>query len=231
MEFFNGEFVMIRKLSLFGVVLLLCCSSAFASVEDLTFLKVKRNKSIVLRNCELFEEVKSVAISDGGRTVALSKNMERNGVRLKKKYLYFACGFNEVGEVKIFAKKRESQAPVELKLPLKGFKKRGKYSCQGYRSSSDGGMGWLHKPVSDSTGSIVNLFPTSDRPGACRYERSDGSLITDGRNYGRGNGNREHIRPASGGRCSSFPSNTVLNCSISGKRICYRIPNPCQRYD
>lgn len=222
---------MIRKLSLFSAVFLLCYSFAFAAVEDLTFKKVKRNKRVVLQNCELFDEVASVIISDGGQTVALSKNMKRQGRRLRKKYRYFACGYNDLGEVKIFAKKRVAQAPVELKLPLKGFKKQGKNSCQGYRSSSDGGMGWLHKPVSDSTGSIVNLFPTSDRPGACRYERSDGSLITDGRNYGRGNGNREHIRPASGGRCSGFPSNMVLNCSISGKRICYRIPNPCQRYD
>lgn len=222
---------MIKSLSVFSVVLFLSCSFAFAAVEDLSFKKVRRNKNIVLKNCELFSGVTSVTIKDGGQAIGLSKNMKRNDRILRKKYSYFACGLNDISQVKIYAKRRATQTPVELNLPLKGFKKRSKYSCQSYRASTDGGMGWLHKPVSDSTGSIVNLFPTQDRPSSCRYEQSNGSLITTGYHSGRGNGNREHIRPANRSRCSSFPSNLVVNCSIGGKRVCYKVPNPCQRYD
>lgn len=103
--------------------------------------------------------------------------------------------------------------------------------CAVKRSLSDGPGGWLHKPVSDNTGSIVNLFPAHEDPSDCRYLNPQGEVIQDAHYTGRSNPNRPTWRPAAGGRCSSFPPNTVVSCIINGQRNCWTIPDPCQRYD
>lgn len=221
---------MFRKSLLCSVALVVCTTSAIAQ-EELNFKKVQRNRNIVFRGCELFDDVQSVTIRNGGESILLSKNMKRGAYRLRNKFNYFACGLDSKQQTRIFVKKRLSQKATALRLSLKRFPKGGINSCSSFRASTDGPMGWLHKPVSDSTRSIVNLFPSSDRPTSCRYERSNGSLITNGYSSGIHNGFRTHIRPQGGGSCSRFPANMVLNCSIGGRRVCYRIPNPCQRYD
>jgi hypothetical protein len=103
--------------------------------------------------------------------------------------------------------------------------------CQVMRPLTDGFGGWLHKPHSDSTGSVVNLFPANENPVDCRYERANGTLFREAYNSGRSNGNRSTWRPVGGGSCSGFPKNTIVSCKISGKRNCWKIPDPCTRYD
>jgi len=110
-------------------------------------------------------------------------------------------------------------------------KKKKNKKCRVKRRIFDGPGGWLHKPVSDSTGSIVNLFPSNESPSACRYETKTGRVIRQAFSSGRTNGNRETIRPAGGGSCSGFPNNMVVSCKIGRKRHCWKIPDPCNRYD
>lgn len=104
-------------------------------------------------------------------------------------------------------------------------------ACQQIRDHVDGANNYLHKPVSESTHSVVNLFPPSERPSDCRYENTAGDLYSPGYWAGIHNGNRVHIRPTSGGSCRNFPSPLVLNCDIGGIRVCRIMPNPCVRYD
>jgi len=103
--------------------------------------------------------------------------------------------------------------------------------CQDRKPVTDGGGNWLHKPVSDSTHSIVDLFPSSQSPSDCRYERTSGKKVADAYSSGRTNGNRSTWRPRGNGWCSTFPKPLVLNCKINGKSTCRTIPDPCNRYD
>ena len=106
-------------------------------------------------------------------------------------------------------------------------------ACGGkVRKNSDGGLGgWLHKPHSDNTGSIVNLFPSEDSPSGCGYYKKSGKKFMDALSTGRANGNRVHVRPVQNLSCSSFPRNMYLACKVNGRRLCYNIPDPCNRYD
>ena len=104
--------------------------------------------------------------------------------------------------------------------------------CQVERDINDGvGSGFLHKPVSDSTGSIVNLLQTGEFPTSCRYETDAGQVYRDAFFASIHNGNRVHYRPVGGGSCSIFPEPLVLSCELNGRRNCWRIPDPCKRYD
>ena len=62
-------------------------------------------------------------------------------------------------------------------------------SCDSFRSTTGG---YVHKPVSESTHSVVNLFPVGERPSNCRYEDSSGNVFTTGYYAGIHNGNRVH---------------------------------------
>jgi len=104
-------------------------------------------------------------------------------------------------------------------------------SCDVTRASSDGQGGYVHKPVSDSTGSIVNLLPSSDDASSCRYESASGRVVRQAFTSGRTNGFRETWRPVGGGSCTSFPRNMRFSCQIGRRRVCYRIDNPCERDD
>jgi hypothetical protein len=103
--------------------------------------------------------------------------------------------------------------------------------CGKYQGLNDGMGGWVHKPVSDSTHSIVNLVPSSLNTTSCRYEQTNGKKVRDAYTSGRTNGNRPTWRPVGGGGCSSFPNNLVFNCTVDKKTMCWKIPDPCQRYD
>lgn len=104
-------------------------------------------------------------------------------------------------------------------------------SCDVQRGLSDGPLGWLHKPVSESTGSVVNLFSPGDRPQNCQYERKDGSVFTGAYFSGNTNPNRPTWRPNNVTRCSNFPSPLVVACQVGGRKTCWTVPNPCVRYD
>lgn len=101
-------------------------------------------------------------------------------------------------------------------------------NCDSFRGT---GGGFLHKPVSESTHSVVNLFPVGERPSDCRYENASGEVSSSGFYAGIHNGNRVHIRPTRGGSCGSYPSPLILNCKHGNQRICRRMNNPCARYE
>lgn len=103
--------------------------------------------------------------------------------------------------------------------------------CEVFRDVIDGGYGWLHKPVSESTGSVVNLFPSGERPTACRYERADGSVFQDAFLSSYSNPDRATWRPVNGGRCATFPKPLIVSCALNGKKQCWEVEDPCQRYD
>lgn len=103
--------------------------------------------------------------------------------------------------------------------------------CQKFAKNVDGPGGFVHKPVSDSTGSIVDLFPSNQDPNNCVYLNKNGRKLASGFSSGRTNGFRETIRPSGGGSCSSFPKPLILRCSIDGKRVCHKIKQPCERFD
>ena len=228
---------MLKKIVLPFIVLVACTAGNVLAEEELQFHRARPGRNIILRDCQLFNRVRRVGILNGGESIALSRNVRRGTFRLRRRFRFFACGQDDNEQVRIFVKRRADQEPRMLRLRIRHFPRTqsgggsSSTTCRIYRPNRDGPGGWLHKPVSDSTRSIVNLFPPQDRPTNCRYERSDGSLFTTGYSSGRHNGNREHIRPQGGGSCSRFPANMVLNCNIAGTRVCYRIPNPCVRYD
>jgi hypothetical protein len=104
--------------------------------------------------------------------------------------------------------------------------------CSINREISDGvSHGFLHKPISDTTGSIVELLPKGEIPDSCRYENTAGQLVKETYFSSIGNGDRAHYRPVGGGSCSSFPAPLRFSCSINGIRNCWTIPKPCVRYD
>ena len=107
-----------------------------------------------------------------------------------------------------------------------------KSSCEIQRGLTDGPGNWLHKPVSDNfPNSIVNLFNPSDDPSSCRYEDITGEVYTEARFTGYSNPNRPTWRASNGANCGDFPKPLVVGCIIKGKKNCWTIPNPCQRYD
>lgn len=99
------------------------------------------------------------------------------------------------------------------------------------RDITDGGGNWLHKPVSESTGSLVNLFNPNDGVQDCSYENISGETISTAYFSGNTNPNRPTYRPNAGGRCSSYPSPLVVTCKVRGEKHCWTIPKPCTRYD
>ena len=104
--------------------------------------------------------------------------------------------------------------------------------CAINRDIQDGtGYGFLHKPISDTTGSVVNLLPRGEIGDGCRYEDASGQLFRETYFSSIGNGDRAHYRPIGGGSCSGFPAPLTFSCSINGIRNCWTMPNPCVRYD
>lgn len=107
-----------------------------------------------------------------------------------------------------------------------------KSKCDVTRDNSDGGLGgWLHKPSGDHTSSPVNLLPSEDNASSCLYETKAGKFVTQLTYTGRANGNRQHFRVPGSPSCGSLPNNLVVRCSISGRQVCYNVPDPCNRYD
>lgn len=104
-------------------------------------------------------------------------------------------------------------------------------ACSISREIRDGSGNWLHKPVSDSTGSVVNLFHPSDVASSCRYESQSGEEFQKMYFTGNSNPDRPTWRPERGGSCKSFPKPLVVSCLISGVKNCWNIPDPCVRYD
>lgn len=103
--------------------------------------------------------------------------------------------------------------------------------CAINRDIQDGPNGFLHKPISDTTGSVVNLLPRGEIGDGCRYEDASGQLFRETYFSSIGNGDRAHYRPIGGGSCSGFPAPLTFSCSIDGIRNCWTMPNPCIRYD
>ncbi len=107
----------------------------------------------------------------------------------------------------------------------------GNNNCDFNRLINDGPDGWLHKPVSDSDGKIVNLTKTSDYPATCRYENPNGSLFRAAYLSSFSNPDRPTWRPIGGGGCREYPDNLIFACQIKSKKYCWNIPDPCSRYD
>ncbi|MEZ4754920.1 MAG: hypothetical protein R3A13_11555 [Bdellovibrionota bacterium] len=215
-------------LSLTTIIFLIASSSVLAQ-ENLNYKKIKRKRPLKI-NCAVVTGAKFVKVLKKGTKVALQPKFKKTPLALGTKYRFFACGTNESLATVLYAKQTAASTPVELSFALDDFKKQTN-ACKNKQDVTDGNQGYLHKPVSDSTGSIVNLFTKGQRPSSCVYKTSKGKKITSGVFSGIQNGDRVHIRPANRARCSQFPKNLILECTLNGKRACWQHKNPCQRYD
>ena len=214
--------------ALTAVILLITSSNVFAQ-QELNYKKIRKKRPLKIV-CAVVAGAKFVKITKKGTKIALPAKKNKKPMKLGAKYRFFACGTNDNGATVLFAKATAESIPVELSFALSDFKKQTS-ACKNKQKVNDGAQGYLHKPVSDSTGSIVNLFKRGQRPSNCVYKTSKGKKITTGNYSGIHNGDRVHIRPANNARCSQFPSNLILECSLNGKRACWQHKNPCSRYD
>jgi hypothetical protein len=92
----------------------------------------------------------------------------------------------------------------------------------------DGGEGFLWKPVSDTTGTVAVLLPSSMRLTKVRIIKNN--VIIENLSYGgNGNGNRDHWR--SGRRYNTFDDNVTVIGTGGGVNYCWLIPDPSKRID
>ena len=104
--------------------------------------------------------------------------------------------------------------------------------CQVNKPIRDGARtGWLHKQKADGRPSMVNLFPANLSPKGCIWYSKNKKKITGTWDYRRTNPNRVTIRPKNNWVCQRFPNNITLRCNVNRKRTCWKIPEPCNRYD
>lgn len=98
------------------------------------------------------------------------------------------------------------------------------------RSPRDGNEGFLWKPISETTGKLVILFPSALTGKIDSVKLVFGSSEEFGRSGGVGNGNREHFRFQNPG--PSYPDNTkVVAILKAGCVISYTIPDTSVRLD
>jgi hypothetical protein len=98
------------------------------------------------------------------------------------------------------------------------------------RSPRDGIEGFLWKPISDTTGKLVVLFPSALTGKIDSVKLVFGSSEEFGRSAGVANGNREHFRFQNPGK--SYPNNTkVVAILKAGCVINYTIPDTSVRVD
>ena len=103
-----------------------------------------------------------------------------------------------------------------------------KDDCDVNRKNSDGFGGFLYKGVADVGHMVVVLFPAGQNPNGCRLESKAGKKLSDFSYNGTSNPDRPTWR---GGYCQSMPENSVLKCQYGKKTHCWKIPEPCGRYD
>ena len=104
-------------------------------------------------------------------------------------------------------------------------------ACEVNREISDGWGGWLHKGRSDVNPSMADLFRAEEDPQQCRYEDTGGKLFVEAFFNGRANPDRPTWRPVGLPSCTQFPKPLVVACLENGKKNCWRVPDPCGRYD
>lgn len=98
------------------------------------------------------------------------------------------------------------------------------------RSPSDGNEGFLWKPVSETTGKLVVLLPSSLTGKISSVKLVKDSLDETGRLSSVANGNREHYRFEKAG--SGYPDKTKVVVSLkAGCTISYTIPDTSERWD
>ena len=107
-------------------------------------------------------------------------------------------------------------------------------SISGSSSSSGGGEGFLWKPVSDSNGKLVVLFPpnlTGEIVSAGIYSKEPASyenMIEEGKFSGDGNGGRSHFRFAKPG--SAYPDGVIVVAQLKdGSQATFKIGDSSSR--
>ncbi|MCB0317236.1 MAG: hypothetical protein KDD56_00660 [Bdellovibrionales bacterium] len=233
--------VFILATLLVGTFALANSASAQTDPSELSFKRVRANKNVTFKasdGCGLLTDddsntVSKITIVNSGTRVRLPASYKLKSKKLPTKYNWFACGTvnNQVG---LYARKKQTSTPVEISLNFEDFDAKPQnqgISCSKNRPIRDGNGGWLHKPVSDNTGSMVDLFPAELSPKSCVWYSKAGKKITGTYGYNRSNPNRVTVRPSNNKRCSSFPNNITLRCKVSNQNWCWKIPNPCTRYD
>lgn len=121
-----------------------------------------------------------------------------------------------------------SGIPVDM-ININSFVHGGSCSNEN-RSPNDGNEGFLWKPVSDTTGKLVVLLPSSLTGKVSSVKLLKDSLDETGRLSSIANGNREHYRFNKSG--SEYPNNLKVVISLkTGCTINYTIPNTGIRWD
>lgn len=234
-------------LKIFLCLLIGSTALAQSSPSDLSYRKRKKGRTLTFSaaaGCSLFtndsaELVSNFRVAKNGSALRLPKSENKKDFKissisgLQKRYSWWACGSVE-GILGLYARKNQSTDPVHVDVSYADFSDKPEsqgVACARENSVVDGEGGWLHKPVSDSTQSIVNLFPTNVSPSNCGYYNSKGKKISGTYDYRRKNGNRVHVRPSKRGSCSTYPKNLTVRCKVKGQNWCWTVKDPCKRYD
>lgn len=101
-------------------------------------------------------------------------------------------------------------------------------ACQTHHDPFDGPNGFLWKPVSDSNGNAVVLFPSNLRARKAKFVKN-GVVIEKPYYSGNGNGGRDHFR--SRNSPSFFPENFTVMATAAGSIHCWLIEDPTLRVD
>lgn len=106
-----------------------------------------------------------------------------------------------------------------------------KTGCDSTIDINDGAStGHLWKPYSDhSPHNPVFLLRAGVVGTSCSLITTKGKAV-DSLNFASiANGARYHYRPTK--HCTDMPNNLLAKCQINGQKTCFRVPDPCNRYD
>lgn len=92
-------------------------------VPELTYKKVRKNKTLKLANCPLVDGVNRVLIVQNGSYVQLPPAQKRGAYKLPRSYKFFACADRGDGRHVIYAKIKANTAPRQFALSLRNFPK------------------------------------------------------------------------------------------------------------
>lgn len=185
---------MIRSALLVLSLSILFVAQLAAQPADSEFVQAQKRSTVVLENCPLFDQVTSVTVGKAGKSLALSANMKRRALNLKRTYRFFACGTDVQGVVRIFVKAKATAQAKALRLTLKNFPKQSApvvSNCQKYPGS------FIYKTVGSShfsdvrrntIGLILRYGAPGPYPSCVSVKDSRGNVVAKMGLYARGAG-------------------------------------------
>lgn len=177
-----------------ALVLFSLTSDLQAQSSELEWVKVNKKRAVVLRGCELFDNVESVTIGKAGKTISLPAALKRRPYKVRRTYRFFACQKNDQGETKLYAKAVQAAKAKVLPLTLKNFPARTTKpvgNCQRFPG------GFIYKTIGSShfsdvrrntIGLILRYGSPGPYPSCLNVKDRDGNVVAKLGLYARGSG-------------------------------------------